>query len=43
MKELIKQIAQALVDYPDKVMVDEISGNQTSVSNSRSPRKILAR
>jgi uncharacterized protein len=31
MKDLIKQIAQALVDHPDKVQVNEISGNQTSV------------
>ncbi len=31
MKELIKQIAQALVDHPDKVEVNEIMGNQTSV------------
>jgi uncharacterized protein len=31
MKNLIKQIAQALVDQPDKVQVNEISGNQTSV------------
>lgn len=31
MKELIKQIAQALVDHPDKVQVNEISGKQTSV------------
>jgi predicted RNA-binding protein YlqC (UPF0109 family) len=31
MKDLIKHIAQALVDQPDKVQVKEISGNQTSV------------
>jgi uncharacterized protein len=31
MKDLIKQIAQALVDHPDKVQVNEISGSQTSV------------
>jgi uncharacterized protein len=31
MKELIQYIAQALVDYPDLVSVDEIAGNQTSV------------
>jgi uncharacterized protein len=31
MKELIHYIAQALVDYPDLVSVDEIEGNQTSV------------
>lgn len=31
MKELIQYIAQALVDSPDLVSVDEIEGNQTSV------------
>ena len=31
MKDLIKYIAQALVDKPEEVSVDEISGNQTSV------------
>jgi hypothetical protein len=31
MKELIKFIAQELVDFPDQVSVDEIEGNQTSV------------
>lgn len=31
MKELVRYIAQALVDYPDSVSVDEIEGNQTSV------------
>jgi predicted RNA-binding protein YlqC (UPF0109 family) len=31
MKDLIKYIAQALVDKPDEVFVDEIAGNQTSV------------
>jgi uncharacterized protein len=31
MKDLIKYIAQALVDKPEEVVVDEISGNQTSV------------
>jgi len=31
MKDLIKYIAQALVDYPEQVTVDEIEGNQTSV------------
>ena len=31
MKELIKYIAQALVDQPDKVQVTEIEGEQTSV------------
>ena len=31
MKELIKYIAQALVDNPEQVSVDEVEGNQTSV------------
>jgi len=31
MKELIKFIAQALVDHPDQVQVNEIEGEQTSV------------
>ena len=31
MKELIKNIAQALVDHPDQVSVAEVEGNQTSV------------
>jgi predicted RNA-binding protein YlqC (UPF0109 family) len=31
MKELIKYIAQALVDHPELVEVSEVEGNQTSV------------
>jgi predicted RNA-binding protein YlqC (UPF0109 family) len=31
MKELIRYIAQALVDNPDQVSVSEVEGNQTSV------------
>jgi predicted RNA-binding protein YlqC (UPF0109 family) len=31
MKELVKYIAQALVDYPEQVTVNEVIGNQTSV------------
>ncbi|PIP36042.1 MAG: RNA-binding protein [Desulfobacterales bacterium CG07_land_8_20_14_0_80_52_14] len=31
MKDLIKYIAQALVDHPDQVSVTEVEGNQTSV------------
>jgi predicted RNA-binding protein YlqC (UPF0109 family) len=31
MKDLIKYIAQALVDHPDQVAVSEVEGNQTSV------------
>ena len=31
MKDLITYIAQALVDHPEQVAVDEVEGNQTSV------------
>jgi predicted RNA-binding protein YlqC (UPF0109 family) len=31
MKDLINYIAQALVDHPEQVSVNEIAGNQTSV------------
>jgi uncharacterized protein len=31
MKDLIKYIAEALVDFPEQVDVNEIVGNQTSV------------
>jgi len=31
MKELVKYIAQALVDNPEDVSVSEVEGNQTSV------------
>ena len=31
MKDLIKSIAQALVDHPEQVSVNEIEGSQTSV------------
>ncbi len=31
MKDLIKYVAEALVDYPDKVVVSEVVGEQTSV------------
>ncbi len=31
MKELIKYIAEALVDSPEQVSVEEVEGNQTSV------------
>lgn len=31
MKELVKYIAQALVDNPDQVEVSEVEGSQTSV------------
>lgn len=31
MKDLIRYIAEALVDYPDRVEVSEVEGEQTSV------------
>lgn len=31
MKDLIKYIAEALVDHPEQVTVAEVEGNQTSV------------
>jgi predicted RNA-binding protein YlqC (UPF0109 family) len=31
MRDLIYYIAKALVDHPEKVAVDEVEGNQTSV------------
>jgi uncharacterized protein len=43
MKELIKQIAQALVDNPDKVEVDEVSGEQTSVIELRVAKEDLGK
>jgi len=35
MKDLIKYIAQALVDYPEDVACTEVSGEQTSVIELR--------
>ncbi len=35
MKELIEMIAKALVDSPDEVVVNEISGEQTTVLELR--------
>lgn len=31
MKDLVKIIAQSLVDHPDQVVVEEIEGSQTAV------------
>jgi len=31
MKDLVKAMATALVDYPEEVVVNEISGEQTSI------------
>jgi uncharacterized protein len=35
MKELVEQIAKALVDQPDKVSVREVQGEQTTVLELR--------
>ncbi len=35
MKELVEQIAKALVDQPDKVQVREVQGEQTTVLELR--------
>ena len=35
MKELVEQIARALVDQPDKVQVREVQGEQTTVLELR--------
>ena len=43
MKELIKYIAQSLVDNPDKVEVTEIIGEQTSVIELRVAKEDLGK
>ena len=43
MKELIKYIAQALVDNPDKVEVTEVLGEQTSVIELRVAKEDLGK
>ena len=43
MKDLIKYIAQALVDNPDKVEVSEVQGEQTSVSEFRVSKEDLGK
>ena len=43
MKELIKFIAQALVDNPDKVDVTEVLGEQTSVIELRVAKEDLGK
>ncbi len=41
MKEIIKYIAQSLVDNPDKVEVNEVIGGQTSVMELRVAKEDL--
>jgi uncharacterized protein len=43
MKELIKNIAQSLVDNPDKVEVNEVIGGQTSVVELRVAKEDLGK
>jgi predicted RNA-binding protein YlqC (UPF0109 family) len=43
MKELIKFMAQALVDNPDRVEVSEIAGEQTSVIELRVAKEDLGK
>ena len=43
MKELIKFIAQALVDFPDQVEVSEVTGEQTSVIELRVAKEDLGK
>jgi len=43
MKELVKYMAQALVDNPDKVEVTEIVGEQTSVLELRVAKEDLGK
>lgn len=43
MKELIKLMAQALVDSPDKVEVNEIVGEQSSVFELRVAKEDLGK
>lgn len=43
MKELIKYIAQALVDYPEKVDCTEVVGEQTSVIELRVAKEDLGK
>ncbi|MDP2855441.1 MAG: KH domain-containing protein [Smithellaceae bacterium] len=43
MKELIKYISQSLVDNPDKVEVNEIIGEQTSVIELRVAKEDLGK
>ena len=43
MKELIKFMAQALVDFPYKVEVSEVAGEQTSVIELRVAKEDLGK
>jgi uncharacterized protein len=43
MKDLVKQIAQALVDYPEDVEVIEVEGSQSTVLELRTHREDLGK
>ena len=43
MKDLIKFMAQALVDHPDQVEVAEVAGEQTSVIEMRVAKEDLGK
>jgi hypothetical protein len=43
MKELVRYIAQALVDSPDAVVVSEVEGEQTSVIELRVAKEDLGK
>ncbi len=43
MKDLVKIMAQSLVDYPEEVHVEEISGNQTTVLELRVAKEDLGK
>lgn len=43
MKDLVKYIAQALVDNPDAVVVGEVEGEQTSVIELRVAKEDLGK
>ena len=43
MKDLVKYIAQALVDNPDEVSVSEVEGEQTSVIELRVSKEDLGK
>ena len=43
MKDLVKYIAQALVDNPDEVNVSEVEGEQTSVIELRVAKEDLGK
>jgi predicted RNA-binding protein YlqC (UPF0109 family) len=43
MKDLVKYVAQALVDNPDDVVVTEIEGEQTSVLELRVAKEDLGK